>query len=167
MNASEEASSLALAKEDMLRPSPSGVGFGRRRSEGFARRSAWRGATDVSPWGLHPPVCLARRSRNQKNRNFRKAYPEPFGHAQDKLRRRDAKAAKKKKQYFLSERGVLRALAGGISESEIFHVSEICAVTRESISMDKESVFSLTRKPVLLQDCFIILLPAIGASAFF
>jgi hypothetical protein len=46
-----------------------------------------------------------RRSRNQNNRN---------------ISRKDAKAAKKKKQYFLSELGVLRALAGGISESEMF-----------------------------------------------
>ncbi len=36
------------------------------------------------------------------------------------MSRKDAKAAKKKKQYFLSELGVLRALAGGISESEMF-----------------------------------------------
>ena len=35
------------------------------------------------------------------------------------ISRKDAKAAKKKKQY-LSELGVLRALAGGISESEMF-----------------------------------------------
>jgi hypothetical protein len=50
----------------------------------------------------------ARLHRNQKNRN---------------ISRKDAKGAKKKKQY-LSELGVLRALAGGISESEMFHVSE-------------------------------------------
>jgi hypothetical protein len=49
-----------------------------------------------------------RRSRNQKNRN---------------ISRKDAKAAKKKKKY-LSELGVLRALAGGISESEMSHVSD-------------------------------------------
>ena len=47
-------------------------------------------------------------AKPQKNRN---------------ISRKDAKAAKKKKQY-LSELGVLRALAGGISESEMFHVSE-------------------------------------------
>jgi hypothetical protein len=51
---------------------------------------------------------LARQSRNQKNRN---------------ISRKAAKAAKKKKNY-LSELGVLRALAGEISESEMFHVSE-------------------------------------------
>jgi hypothetical protein len=51
---------------------------------------------------------LARDSQNQKNRN---------------ISREDAKAAKKKNKY-LSELGVLRALAGGIPESELFHVSE-------------------------------------------
>ena len=51
-----------------------------------------------------------------KRRNIsRKACPE--------VNRRDAKAAKKKKKY-LSELGVLGALAEGISESEMFHVSE-------------------------------------------
>ena len=39
------------------------------------------------------------------------------------ISRKDAKAAKKKKKY-LSELGVLRALAGGISESDMVHVSE-------------------------------------------
>ena len=43
--------SVALAKEGTLRPSPSEVGYGRRRSEGSARRSVWRGATAVRPWG--------------------------------------------------------------------------------------------------------------------
>jgi hypothetical protein len=36
------------------------------------------------------------------------------------MSRNDAKAAKKRKQYFSSELGVLRALAAGISESEMF-----------------------------------------------
>jgi hypothetical protein len=58
-------------------------------------------------------------ARNQKNRN---------------ISRKDAKAAKKKKQYLSSELGVLRALAGGISESEMFHVSEISASCENSQS---------------------------------
>jgi len=49
-----------------------------------------------------------RQSHNQKDRN---------------ISRKDAKVAKKNKKY-LSELGVLRALAGGISESEMFHLSE-------------------------------------------
>jgi hypothetical protein len=42
---------VALAKVGALRPSPSEVGYGRRRSEGSALRSVWRGATAVRPWG--------------------------------------------------------------------------------------------------------------------
>src|SRR5262245_65566957 len=53
-------------------------------------------------------TVLARQSRNQKNRN---------------MSRKDAKAAKKRNNI-LSELGVLRALAGQISESEMFHMSE-------------------------------------------
>ena len=53
-------------------------------------------------------TVLARQSRNQKNRN---------------ISRKDAKAAKKKKKY-LSELSVLGALAGGISESEMFRILE-------------------------------------------
>ena len=36
-----------VGKEGALRPSPSEVGYGRRRSEGSALRSAWKGATAV------------------------------------------------------------------------------------------------------------------------
>ena len=49
--------SVALAKEGTLRPSPSEVGYGRRRSEGSARRSVWRGATAVRPWGSTHDLC--------------------------------------------------------------------------------------------------------------
>jgi hypothetical protein len=64
-------------------------------------------------------IATARRSRNQKNRN---------------ISRKDAKAAKKKKQYLSSELGVLRSLAGGLYESEMFHVSEISASCENSQS---------------------------------
>ena len=40
-----------VGKEGALRPSPSEVGYGRRSSEGSARRRVWRGATAVRPWG--------------------------------------------------------------------------------------------------------------------
>ena len=46
--------SVALAKEGALRPSPSEVGYGRRRPEGSALRGVWRGATAVRPWGSTP-----------------------------------------------------------------------------------------------------------------
>jgi len=45
--------SIALAKEGRLRPSPSEVGYGRRRSEGSALRSMWRNAAAVRLLGLH------------------------------------------------------------------------------------------------------------------
>ncbi len=42
--------SVALARDGTPRPSPSEVGYGRRRSEGSAPRSVWRGATAVRLW---------------------------------------------------------------------------------------------------------------------
>jgi hypothetical protein len=42
---------VALAKVGALRPSPSEVGYGRRRSERSALQSVWRGVTAVRPWG--------------------------------------------------------------------------------------------------------------------
>ena len=43
-----------VGKGGTLRPSPSEVGYGRRRPEGSALRGVWRGATAVRPWGSTP-----------------------------------------------------------------------------------------------------------------
>ncbi len=53
-----------VGKEGVLRPSPSEVGYGRRRSEGFAQRRVWRGATAVRPWGS----TVARRIRGLRSK---------------------------------------------------------------------------------------------------
>src|SRR3990172_9789463 len=57
-----------VGKEGTLRPSPSEVGYGRRRSEGFARRSMWRGATAVRPWASTGQLLAACYAANHRQR---------------------------------------------------------------------------------------------------